>query len=245
MTRSRLTPFGLIVAAMAVVACQPSDGPLEATTVDLGEFYGHGRLQLTSAASDALIDYWERRRPGVFAASVNSGTHAHRSCGGGGCTAEDAEQVIEDCNRSIVIARNTCALLVVGREVVWRGQVIDPWRRQPGLESHNRLLAQPLFVEFPGQSEVVGTTVYIDSSQPIGLFTVEPDGFGGFCQGSYDFLSANNRIWDIRCNDGFEASGSFVSEDLASGGGGIGTDSAGREVTLTLLARDFGPSSSL
>lgn len=237
MTQCRSRRFVFIAAIFLLASCQPAALSQDATTADLAEFYGSGRLQLADAASTALTEFLNTGRQGLFAASRRNADHARRFCRSDGCSADDARQVIDECNRRAVIGYRACGLLVAGRQVVWRGRVVDPRRQLAVLEDHNRRVVQALVFEFQGRPEAMVATVYIDEMHPIGLFTIEAAGSGGFCQGAYDLLSPEASTWDLRCDTGLEASGTFLSEDLTRGGTGIGTDSQNGEVRLTLLPR--------
>lgn len=240
MARFSLRPLGAIAAVMLLASCQNVDDPLPdaaTTTTDLAEFYGGGQLQLSPGRAAALAEFLRERRDGLLAISRTSSNHAHLFCDRGDCSADDARRVIDQCNRMTRLSYRTCGLFVAGRQIVWRGEVVDPSGRLTSVEDHNRRIHQALVIDFPSQSATMVAALYIDESNPIGIFTVESGNFGGFCQGTYDFLSPAAGTWDLRCNDGFEVSGSFHSEDLPRGGSGTGSGNHGEVVRLVLMPR--------
>lgn len=226
-----------VSAVLLIAVCFPTEAPAEQPSDSaVAGLAGSSRLQLGWEASVAFVEFWNDGRPGIFAATTSGGEHAYAHCEGGVCTIGQAEQVIEECIYRYRIPALDCAIVVFGRKVVWRGEVSSPYGRLHVLEDHNRSLVQALVFEFPGQ-EAAAATVFIDRAHPIGQFTIEQDAMGGYCLGIYDFLADDNRVWDLRCLNGYEASGTFPPGDLARGGAGTGTGSDGAEVRLTLQPR--------
>ena len=236
-TERACTSLLAVLAAVLLACCQSSAQVGEPNQAPLAELYGSGRLQLTAGTSNAFVTFWNDGRPGLFAATVNSGAHAFQYCMTGVCSADQARRVIDECNSSIRVMRRTCALLVSGSDIVWRGEVLDPYRRHAVLAAHNQQFAQAMVFDLPGAREQAAATVFIDDVLPVGQFTLTSIRLGGFCQGVYDFSSPANRTWEIRCLSGYEVMGTLQADDLARGGSGLGTDSDGGEVGLILTPR--------
>lgn len=227
-----------VAAALSVFACFPAKAIAEEPSrASIAELAGSGRLQLMGEASVGFVEFWSDGRPGIFVATPSGGRHSYELCESSVCTVSQAERVIEDCVYKYRAPSPDCAIVVFGREVVWRGEVSSPFGRLRVLEEHNRTLVQALVFEFPGRDAAAAATVFIDRAHPIGQFTIEQDRFGGYCLGTYDFLADDSRIWDLKCLSGYDASGTFQAGDLANGGTGVGTDSEGGEVRLTLMPR--------
>lgn len=236
--RRKLIDWLRVAAVIAIYFWVPSDVLAgDSSQAAIAELAGAGRLQLMGDASVGFVEFWNDGRPGIFVATPSGGRHSYEHCENGVCTIGQAERVIEDCVHKYRAPSPDCAIVVFGREVVWRGEVSSPFGRLRVLEEHNRTLVQALVFEFPGRDAAAAATVFIDQAHPIGEFTIEQDQIGGYCLGTYDFLAADSRIWDLKCLSGYEASGTFQAGDLEKGGTGVGTDSEGSDVRLTLMPR--------